>query len=324
MSTPRPFVTDPILTAVTVGYTNPAASRIADLVLPRTPVGSEDFKWTHYPLAEGFQLPDAKVGRRGRVQQLEFTGEERSSFVEDFGLDTPIPYSDIQKAAEARARKVSAYDPERHSVMMLTETILNIREVRVANMVQDAANYSAGRKLALSGTDQFNDYASSKPIGVIKEACNSTLIYRPNTMVMGREAWSKLSSHPDIVNAVKGNVSNQGIVSIAQVIELFAGEGITNILVGDAWANVANKGQPVDLQRTWGKHIALLHINPMAAVEGGGITFGMTAELGGRIAGRIEDKDVGLQGGVRVRTGERVRELIIAPDVGYLIQNAVA
>lgn len=62
----------------------------------------------------------------------------------------------------------------------------------------------------------------------------------------------------------------------------------------------------------------------MAAVEGGGITFGMTAALGGRIAGRIEDKDVGLQGGVRVRTGERLKELIIAKDVGYFIQNAIS
>lgn len=244
--------------------------------------------------------------------------------MKDYGLDASIPYSDIEAANEARARKVSSYDPEKHSVMMLIETILNIREVRVANMVQDPNNYSAGRKVALSGSDRFSDYANSDPIGMIKDACNATLIYRPNTIVMGREAWSVISSHPHIVNAVKGNVSNQGIVTREQFIELFAGEGITDVLIGDAWANIANKGQDPTLSRAWGKNIALLHINPMAAVEGGGITFGMTAELGSRIAGRIEDKDVGLQGGVRVRTGERVKELIIAPDVGYLIQNAVA
>ena len=34
--------------------------------------------------------------------------------------------------------------------------------------------------------------------------------------------------------------------------------------------------------------------------------------------------DIGLQGGFRIRTGERVRELISAQDVGYFIQNAVA
>ena len=88
--------------------------------------------------------------------------------------------------------------------------------------------------------------------------------------------------------------------------------------------NTAKPGQAPALQRAWGKHIAMLHLNSMASIEQGGITFGMTADYGGRIAGRIEDKDIGLQGGVRIRTGERVKELIIAKDVGYFIQNAVA
>jgi hypothetical protein len=67
----------------------------------------------------------------------------------------------------------------------------------------------------------------------------------------------------------------------------------------------------------------MLHLNPGASVERGGITFGATAEYGSRISGRIEDPDVGLQGGYRVRTGERVKELVIAKDVGYFVQNAV-
>jgi hypothetical protein len=62
----------------------------------------------------------------------------------------------------------------------------------------------------------------------------------------------------------------------------------------------------------------------MATVEGGGVTFGLTAEYGSRLAGRIEDPDIGLNGGFRIRTGERVKELIIAKAAGYFIQNAVA
>ena len=142
-------------------------------------------------------------------------------------------------------------------------------------------------------------------------------------MVMGRPVWSKLSSHPKIVNAVKGGTQTSGLISREQFLELFSGEGIQDLLIGDAMVNTAKPGQPVNLQRAWGKHIAMLHLNSMASIEQGGITFGATADYGGRIAGRIEDKDIGLQGGVRVRTGERVKELIIAKDVGYFIQNAV-
>ncbi|MEL7098285.1 MAG: capsid protein [Pseudomonadota bacterium] len=319
----RPFVTDPILTAVAIGYTNTAAMRIADRVLPRTPVAAETFKWTHYPIEEAFNTPETLVGRRGQVQQLEFGGEERESAVEDHGLDSSIPNSDIQAANEARSRGVTIHDPEKHATMMLTETIENAREARVGQMVFNADNYAVGRKEVLSGTDQFSDYDNSDPIEVLKDAGNSTLIYRPNTHVYGREAWSKIASHPKLVNAVKGNVTGSGMISMEQYVQLFSGEGVTQVLVGDGWVNTAKRGQPVNLQRAWGKHCALLYLDPIATTQGG-VTFGFTAELGGRIAGRIEDPDVGLQGGVRIRAGERVKELIVAEDVGYFIQNVIA
>lgn len=323
MAPNRPFVVDPVLTAIAVGYRNPSATLIADQVLPRVPVSAENFKWTEYPLDEAFNVPDALVGRRGRVQQLEFGGTEQSSSVVDYGLDSPIPNSDIQAADEARARGVSSYDPEGHSTMMLTDTIQNIREVRVAGVIQNLNNYAAERRTTLSGTSQFSDYTNSDPIGVIKAGCEATLVYVPNTVVMGRSVWSKLSSHPKIVNAVKGNITNAGIVTRQQFQELFSDYGITQVLVGDAYYNTAKPGQNVSLARAWGKHISLLYVNPLAQPEAGGITFGLTAQYGSRISGRIVDEDVGLQGGVRIRTGERVKELIIAKDVGYFVQNAV-
>lgn len=324
MAPVRPFTVDPILTAIAIGYRNPAQMLIADQALPRVSVGAEAFKWTEYPLEEAFNVPDARVGRRGRVQQLEFGGTQRDSSVEDYGLDSPIPYSDIDAAAEARARKVSSYDPEGHATMMLTDTIANIREVRVAGIVHNLNTYAPTRRITLAGTDQFSDYANSDPIGVIKSGIETTLVYTPNTMVMGRTVWSKLSSHPKIVNAVKGNLTNEGLVTRQQLTELFSAEGITNVLVGDAWYNTARPGQAVNLARAWGPHIALIHLNPIANPQGGGITFGFTAQYGTRFSGRIEDRDVGLEGGVRIRSGERIKELVVAKDVGYFIQNAVA
>ena len=324
MAPKRPFQVDPVLSAIAIGYKNPGVSRIADEVMPRAAVGGEKFSWTEYPLEEGFNVPDAKVGRKGRVQQLEFNGTQKTSEVDDYGLDAPIPFSDIEAAANARAHGLSAFDPEGHAVEMLSETILNIREVRVAQMVHNAANYATGRKVTLSGSDQLSDYAGSDPIGLIKTGMESTLILPPNTMVMGRKVWSKLSSHPKIVNAVKGNLTSEGIVSRQQFLELFSGEGISRLLIGDAFYNAAKPKQAANLQRAWGNHISMLHINKMATAEGGDLTWGLTAEYGGKIAGRIEDKDIGLQGGTRIRRGERVKELIVAKDLGYFIQDAIA
>jgi len=320
----RPFIVDAALTAIAIGYRNPAGSYIADRVSPRHDVASETFKWTRYPLDEAFNVPDARVGRRGQVQQLEFGGTEDEATVEDFGFDVPIPNSDIRAAEAARKAKLSNFDPEAHAVMQIADTLLNVREVRVAGQFQNPNNYSAGRKIALAGTDQFSDYENSDPIGVIKAGMDKTLVFRPTDMSMGRDVWSKLSSHPKIVNAVKGNVTSSGMVTIEQFTELFAGEGIKRVHVGDAWYNTAKPGQAVNLQRAWGRHISLFHQNPIASVQGGGITFALTAQFGNKVAGRIEDPDIGLEGGFRIRNGERVKELILAKDVGYLIQNAVA
>jgi hypothetical protein len=322
MAPNRPFVVDPALTAVAVGFRNDAQVLIADRVLPRVSVGAEKFKWTEYPIEEAFNLPDTRVGRRGRVNQLEFSGEEKTDSVDDHGLETSIPFSDIEAARVAREQNRSTYDPEAHSTMMLMDTVLNVREARVAGIVQNLNNYAATRRVTLAGNDQFNDYANSDPITVIKTGLESTLVYRPNTIAMGQAVWSQLSSHPKIVNAVKGNLTNEGIVTKEQFAALFE-ISPERLLIGEGWINAAKPGQPVNLQRAWGKHISLLFINPIARPEQG-ITFGMTAQYGTRISGRIEDPDVGLQGGVRIRTGERVKELIVAKDVGYFIQNAVA
>lgn len=324
MSTNRPFVVDATLTAIAVGYRNTSAMRIADAVLPRFPVSQETFKWTEYPIAEAFNLPDTKVGRTSRVPELVFTGTEKASAVEDYGVQSPIPNSDIVAAERARAEGRSTVDPLRHATMMLADTIENVRESRVAGLVFNPASYDASRRVTLSGTSQLSDYTNSDPIGVIKTALEATLVFAGNTMVMGREVWSRLSSHPKIVNAVKGNVTNAGIVTREQFLELFSGEGLAELQIGDGWVNTAKPGQPTALARAWGKHISIFHKNPMATVEQGGVTFGITAEFGGRVAGTTEDSNIGLLGGQWTRVGERVKELIIAKDVGYLIQNAVA
>lgn len=315
----RPFTVDPVLTGIAIGYRNPAQALIADDVLPRMPVGGEKFSWTEYPLAESFSVPDTRVGRLGRVNRVEFTGTERSSAVEDFGLEDAIPRSDITEAANMRARGLGNFDPELRAAEGLTDLVALDREVRVATMVQDPANYAAGRKLALTGTDQLDDYEHSDPIEVIKAALDGTLIYRPNTIAMGSAVWSKLSSHPVLVNAIRGNLTNKGIVSRAEFAALFE---VQRVLVGEGYINVARKGQAANLQRVWGKSIQCLYLDPNP--RAGSITWGLTATYGGKVGMRLEDADVGLHGGVAVRVGERVKELLVAKDVGYQIQDAVS
>lgn len=319
----RPFPVDPSLTAISIAYRNPATARIGTRALPGVSVGSETFKYNLFPVGQAFGTGDAEVGRLGRVPQLTFSTEEKESSVKDYGYDTPIPQADIDEAARQRQMKRSRYDPRAAAVEGITDQLDNDREVRAASIVQDPNNYDAGRQVTLAGTDKFSDFENSDPYGVIDEGFSSTLIYRPNMMTMGRPVWDKLKRNPRLIKAVKGGLTEDGAITKQQFADLFE-ISLENLLIGEAWINTARKGQQVNLQRVWGNAISLRYVDvsKQAAVDSV-MTWGFTAELGSRISGSIDDPDVGLEGGERIRVGERVRELVVAKSLGYLIRNPI-
>lgn len=308
-----PFPIDPELTSIAIAYQN--GKLIADDVLPRLPpMTKEEFKWWKFNLGETFTIPDTKVGRRSAPNKVEFSATQETSSTEDFGLDDDIPQADIDNAGEG-------YNPQQHGVMGLTDLVLLDREVRTSNLFFDPSSYSIGNTTTLAGTSQFNDPASD-PIGVIMNALDA-MVMRATHMAIGRPAYSQMIRNPKIVKAAHGNEGDSGVATREYLAELFE---LQEVYVGEAWVNTTRKGQPVNLARAWGKHLSLFYKDGLAnpVMSGTRTTFGFTAQKGQRVAGQMPDPDIGLHGGVRIRSGESVKEIIAAPDLGYLIQNAVA
>jgi hypothetical protein len=54
------------------------------------------------------------------------------------------------------------------------------------------------------------------------------------------------------------------------------------------------------------------------------ITFGFSPTYGDVIGWEKEDDTIGLRGGVRIRVGESINEMVTASDVGYFFENAIA
>lgn len=302
-----PFVTDPVRTAIAMAYTN--AEYIADRVLPRVPVGGREYKYTMYNKADRFTIPDSTVGRKGRVNEVEFGATESTSMIKDYGLEDPIPQSDIDAA------KGTDIDPLSDATESLTELILLGREKRVATLVHTKANFTLSE--TISGTDQWDDEASN-PITQISDGLETPLV-RPNTMVLNGAGALALRRNPAIVKAYNGSLGDTGMVPLEFIRELFE---LKQILIGRAKNNTANIGQNLTLADVWGNHCALLYINPNAKANKG-ITFGWTAQFKGRVAGTRLDPDIGLEGGTRVRVGEMVDERIVASDVAYFLENII-
>jgi hypothetical protein len=306
----HPFPTDPKLTAIAIAYRNPDVALIADEAMPRTPT-EQSFKWLKYDMAQGMTLPDMRVGRKSIPNEVEFTAEEMSDRVVDYGLDDVVPNEDIEADN-------LGIDPLGTAVAYLTNLVNLGREVRVAGQVFNTANYSADLQQTLSGTSQWSD-EDSDPVEAIGESLDEPVM-RPNIAIFGQQTWTKLRRHTKLVQAIKGTALAAGMVTRAEFAEFFE---LQSVLVGAGILNQAKKGQQPSIGRVWGKHAAFIYRDRASGPQAG-VTWGFTAEWGSKIAGRMDEPKVGLRGSVRVRSGERVKEVVCAPDLGYFFQNAVA
>lgn len=320
MADKRPFVANKAMTAIAIGYRNPMTALIADDVLPRVPVGTEDFKWLRYNDDEAFTIPETRVGRKGRLNEVEFSSTEEASSVETYGLKSVIPNSDLRAAEAQRAAGLTTYDPRNRAAALLTDLVLLDRERRVASVVQSSANYDAGSVTALANAADRFDVDTGHPEDVIDTLLDGSFIVRPNVCAMSGETWNKMRKNANLVKAVTRNLQADGKITAEEFIKHF---GLAKLLIGESWVNTARPGQPATLGRCWGKHIAFLHMNPTADTRGG-VTWGYTATFGERVSGTVIDPDIGLDGGEEARVGELVKELVVCKKAGALITNAIS
>lgn len=306
----RPFPINPQLTAIAIAYRNPDIALIADDVLPRTPTAQE-FKYLKYNLTDGFTVPDARVGRKSMPNEVDFSAIEVIDKVLDYGLDDIVPNEDIEADNQG-------IDPLGNATAYLTNLVNLAREQRVASLVFNTGSYASGLYSTLSGTSQWSDTAAD-PVAAIGDALDIPVM-RPNIAVFGQQTWTKLRRNPKIVQAIKNTNQGAGMVSRQEFAEFFE---LQDVYIGAGFANQAKKGQTASLARVWGKHAAFLYRDRAAGPQAG-VTFGFTAAWGDKIAGNIDEPKIGLTGSQRVRSGERVKEVISASDLGYFFQNAVA
>src|ERR1700732_4500664 len=121
-NSPIPVI--PFLTSIAVNYKN--SRLIADEVLPRVPVGKQDFRYLQFSLGDSFTVPNTLVGRTSKPSQAEFGATAVTASTRDYALDNPIPNVDIENAVG------TGYDPEARGTEVTTNLILLDREVRAA------------------------------------------------------------------------------------------------------------------------------------------------------------------------------------------------
>lgn len=299
-----PFPVSTALTAIAIAYK--PQGLIADQVLPRKPVDKKKFQWTEYAPGQFMQVPDTRVGRRGRPNEVDFSGTERTAECIDYGLDHPLGYDEA----------ANAIDPQlgQQIVQYLTGVVHQVREARVAGLVQSAANYDATAVVPLSGTSMWTD-ASSDPIASLLDMLERPLM-RPNTLVLSVPAWLALRTHPK----ARAQVYGSGTDKLLEREHVAAALEVAQVLVGAARVETSRNPAVSVKSRCWGNHVAGLYLNTDATPQFG-MTFGWTAVWGTPVAGSLPDERIGLRGGEVFRSGESLIETIAAKSCGFLLQN---
>jgi len=313
---PTPHQQNPVLTQIALAVM--VEGLIADQVLPRVPVEAELFRYRLMNVADGLTLTDTAIGRTGDAGEVQSGSSLADASTKDWGLKAVVPIKDIEQAQASGAPDPLATEVE------LTQQLIDLaREVRVANLVTALATYDSSQRTTLSGNSQWSDPASD-PISALLAVKRSMLV-KPNLLVTGEAVADALTMHPKIVAAaypLGGNAVTGGQATLEAVAKLL---GLERILVGKAQANTAKKGQTASYAPVWGKHAALLRIDPAVRSARPVVpTFGFTAEFGQTQVYRYFDPDRGVHGSEVAKIVEQLNEIICYPLAGYLFRAAVA
>lgn len=247
----------PLLSDAMVRYRND--NFIAEQVFPVLPVTKEQ---DYIFVFDKENLRAPKNSQRGLYDRAERV---------DYGLSQTAMPTLVERALEQPVSwkvKNQAQDPlqpEISATNNLTEKLAIEKEVALATYLANTANVT--QNTTLSGTSQWSDYTNSHPLVAIQSAADTVLqnsLKKPNIAVMGRQVFSQLRNHPDVIDRVKYTARATQEEIANALADLF---DVDKVFVGTAGQNTAVEGQTDSVSFIWGKHFWLMYVAPVPAIE---------------------------------------------------------
>lgn len=239
-------VIDPILSTVVQGYAHP--EHIGMNLFPRVPVNISGGKIIEFG-KEAFKLYSTARAPGTAFKRMQFGYEGKPFALENHGLEAPVP-----REHQRDAQNVPGIDLATRAINGVMRVNSLILENSQAQLARNAAGYDANHKLALSGSDQWSDYAKSNPVGDVddaKEAIRSSTGVYPNVLEISAKVFKVLKEHPKILEKIK--YTERGIVTAELLAAVF---DIPKVIIGKA-IGFDDAGQSIDI---WGKDVVLAYV----------------------------------------------------------------
>lgn len=188
---------------------------------------------------------------------------------------------------------------------------------------------SCGTTITLTGADEWDQTATSDPIGVVRtarEAIRQTTGLSPNVAVVPQRAMEYLMHHPDIIRAAYPGAGVGGMVSAQKLADVWQ---VERVLVPKMVRNTAEKGNPTStFTDVWSTNVFLMYANPNPGLRTA--TFGLAFDWTGPKIGRggvggfavvqKEDEEIGA---TKLWSGYYRDEKVVAPELGAQILTGI-
>lgn len=325
------------LTQISIAHMQAATGFVADRVFPNIPVAKQSDRYFKYDRSDfarnQFQVRAPGTESAGGGWKLDNTP---TYFAKKWSL-----HKDIDD--ETRANQDDPIQMDRDSTLWLSQQAMIAREVTWA-----AAYFTTGLWTGWTGsaTDvtgvaaspgtndvlQWND-ASSTPIEDVRakgDQIHLRSFVRPNKLVCGRQVWTKLADHPDLVDRIKYSSGNNSpaILSRQAAAALFE---LDELMVMDGVQVTSAENPAFETSMTaafiGGKSALLVYANPTPSVlqPSAGYTFSWTGLLGaGAMGGRIKTFRMDALGSDRVEMDMAYDQKLVCSDAGVFFGSIVA
>jgi len=268
---------DQPLTNLTIAFLQNTTGFVADVVFPRVSVSKKSDRYYVWPRGQFNQIDDIKErAPYTMAPEVGLTLSQDSYSVRVYSEAAPIDF-------ETAANQDNMLNVKAALAAQKTQRFLIHREQLWADryFVQGVWATDWEGVAGVPGANQvrqWSDYVNSNPIVDVTNITRTMQLrsggFKPNVMVIGKEARDILINHPVILNRLNGGatVTNTAMVTDAKLAEIF---GVERFLVMEAVRNTAEEGLAETNAFIGGKAVAFYYVPPAAGlmVASAGMTF---------------------------------------------------
>jgi hypothetical protein len=227
---------------------------IGEMISPVVGVNKRSDGYPIWSKAEAWSTSDDKRSPGGRANKLERSVSSDTFYCQNYAHNMPLTLEDRENMDAAYIQ-----DLRNGKTKFIKGRLMMNMEKRIANQVNSTSNVGSSSGVS-SGWSNLNN-GKSDPLGDI-----FTAIYniedasgiRPNSMVIGNDAWRNLRRHADIVSNNWGT-SGQGKSRYASLEQIKAIFELENVFVGRVYENTADENQSGTYSNMWGDNVLVFY-----------------------------------------------------------------